>query len=367
MDTKIKTVDYRPLADSIITLMNANNIGTLAALVIKDGEIKFAEGFGPVSSNNSLQTNAATQFVTSSISKLLVSVAIMQQYEQGKFGLDDDMSDLLGFTLRHPKYPDIKITPRMLMSHRAGMNHPLPNQAPNAFRSLPDQNNMTLFPWIMDIFDQNYPLYDAGIWSDKQPGSEHSNANTGMVLMAYLVEKFSKQNYADYVREHIFIPLGMEKSSYRRSQIDTNNYAPIILPNQSELFNFTYHHFYPAGFAMMSVIEWARFLQMMLNNGTFNNVRILKAETVDLMLTISYPNAGLAFDSGVGLIWRTMGKNHDWIGHTAGGLMTGSTDINRTEKIGIAIFTNKRGELSVTPDPYAGSIYKLIHDYALSH
>ncbi|MBK7872893.1 MAG: hypothetical protein IPJ74_20590 [Saprospiraceae bacterium] len=84
------------------------------------------------------------------------------------------------------------------------------------------------------------------------------------------------------------------------------------------------------------------------------------------MLDVKYPNAGLAFDSGVGLMWRAYGTNKDWLGHTGGGFISASADVNIQQKTGVIILTNGRGKLAVMPHPN-GTIYHKLHTIAMQN
>ena len=57
-------------------------------------------------------------FTTASLSKILVTFAVLQQMEQGKLKLDDDIGDSVPFSVRNPKWPEVPITWRMLLTHR---------------------------------------------------------------------------------------------------------------------------------------------------------------------------------------------------------------------------------------------------------
>ena len=60
-------------------------------------------------------------FLIGSIQKMFVSISILQLYEEGMLGLDDNVNKYLPFELVHPDYPDASITVRMLLSHRSGL------------------------------------------------------------------------------------------------------------------------------------------------------------------------------------------------------------------------------------------------------
>lgn len=56
-----------------------------------------------------------------SISKLVVALGVMRLVEAGTLDLDADVSERLGWRLRHPGFPDVPITLRLLLSHRSGL------------------------------------------------------------------------------------------------------------------------------------------------------------------------------------------------------------------------------------------------------
>jgi CubicO group peptidase (beta-lactamase class C family) len=59
---------------------------------------------------------------TCSISKILTAVAVMQQVEKGRLSLDDDINAYVPFVVRNPKWPDVPITWRMLLTHTSSIN-----------------------------------------------------------------------------------------------------------------------------------------------------------------------------------------------------------------------------------------------------
>lgn len=57
-----------------------------------------------------------------SLSKMVTTLGVMRLVEEGRLKLDADVSQLLGFPLRHPEFPKTTITLRMLLSHQAGLD-----------------------------------------------------------------------------------------------------------------------------------------------------------------------------------------------------------------------------------------------------
>ena len=61
-------------------------------------------------------------YMNGSVQKVVDATAILQLYEKGKIDLDADINDYIPFEVKHPEYPDIPITIRMLLSHRSGLD-----------------------------------------------------------------------------------------------------------------------------------------------------------------------------------------------------------------------------------------------------
>lgn len=56
-----------------------------------------------------------------SISKSFTAISLLQLVDKGVISLNDDVSDLIGFTIRNPHHPDIPITLKMVLSHTASI------------------------------------------------------------------------------------------------------------------------------------------------------------------------------------------------------------------------------------------------------
>jgi CubicO group peptidase (beta-lactamase class C family) len=108
--------------NKIIDIMNTYKVVGLQAQVIKDGQTIWSNQYGLANLEKQIPVNSTTFFRVASISKTAVATAIMQQYEQGKFQLDDDISDCLGYLVRNPHFPHDKITYRHVMTHTTSFN-----------------------------------------------------------------------------------------------------------------------------------------------------------------------------------------------------------------------------------------------------
>ena len=88
--------------------------------VFENGQIVYTYCYGSRNAQGDPVT-PESGFQVGSISKLVTGVGLLQLVEQGKAGLEDELSDLLALNVRSPYYPDAPVTLRQLMTHTAGL------------------------------------------------------------------------------------------------------------------------------------------------------------------------------------------------------------------------------------------------------
>jgi len=103
-------------------IMQESDVVGISVAVVKNNKIIYTHSFGrkDVESNQPLTDDCI--FRIASISKSFSSTSIMQLAEAKKLSLNDDISKLIGFKIRNPKYPETIITLRMVLSHRSSIN-----------------------------------------------------------------------------------------------------------------------------------------------------------------------------------------------------------------------------------------------------
>ena len=125
-----------------------------------------------------------------SISKLVVAIAAMRMVEAGQLDLDADVSEALGWPLRHPQYPQVPITLRMLLSHRAGLTD-------------------AAGYWQVPLGEPLRPLLDdPHAWDAAHaPGSFFRYANLGFPLVAAAMERASGERFDLLMQRLVLEPL----------------------------------------------------------------------------------------------------------------------------------------------------------------
>ena len=157
-----------------------------------------ARGLADVASGRAM--TAASPARIASISKLVTAIGFMTLVEAGRVGLDDDISDILGWSLRHPRFPKAAITPRRLMSHTSGLrNGP---SYPVAFgRSL----SAALTPGGVQ--------WDDGAWfgpAGEAPGDWFAYADVNYAVVAQLIERLSGERFDQLMAARVLGPLDVK-------------------------------------------------------------------------------------------------------------------------------------------------------------
>lgn len=321
--------------DDIDTLLNqmleATDIPSVVACIMKNDQAVWKYSYGFADIDQSVEATDETIYTLASISKVVTATAVMQLSEQDLIDLDGDINQYLSFPVRNPQYPDEKVTPRMLLTHRSGLAWPN-EEDPNFYRTYPGDSAPPLFPWIREYIVPGGSEYVSGIWKNTPPGGQELYSNIGAALLGHLVEAVSGEDFNEYCKSHIFWPLDMFDTSFKLTDLDMNKVA---IPYNSGKRPYDHYSvkFYPSTTLRTSTNDFSHFLLAFMNGGVYNGKRILKESTIDEMLRKHYP------DSQVGLIWFLFSDG--WFGH--GGSFRGirtEADFNKDDKVGFFIFSN---------------------------
>ncbi len=135
-------------------------------------------------------------------------MAVLRLWEEGRLGLDDTLQKYF------PQLPYRNITIRMLLSHRSG----LPNYL-YFMDSLFDKHKEMTNEDVLNAMIQHHPRMNS------LPNTHFEYCNTNFMLLALIVEKITGEYFPDYMKQNVFIPLGMN-DTYIFSIRDTANYIP---------------------------------------------------------------------------------------------------------------------------------------------
>ena len=271
--------------------VDAKVVPGVVAIAATDKGIVYEGAFGKRDMAKGPDMTPDTVFWIASMTKAVTATACMQLVEQGKLQLDQPMGELLpelaspqvleGFDasgapkLRPAKRP---ITLRHLLTHTAGFTYSIWSEP------MAQYEKATGIPFIgtCQVASLSAPLmFDPG---------DRWEYGINIDWVGRAVEAVSDQSLEIYFREHIFEPLGMTDTGfligsaqkarvatmYNRKEDASLEATPFEMPQRPE--------FFMGGGALFSTPRnYISFLQMLLNNGTFNGAQVLKPETVALM------------------------------------------------------------------------------------
>ena len=346
---------YDSLDISINNYIKENNIPGLLACVVRGDKVEWLNSYGLANIENKAEMKSDAIINIASISKLFTATAIMQLWENDKINLDADIDTYLPFSIRNPKFPDVPITVKQLLTHTSSI---IDGSALWESYSCGDPT-ISLKYWITNYFKPDGEFYnEKENFSENKPGSTDWYSNVGYGLLGYIVERVTGQPFNEYCNENIFKPLEMDNSGWLISEIDTTNcITPYVYMSddlRDDMANNFNHLFpgerdfrkftniatclyscsnYPDGYVRTSIIELSHFLIACMNNGEYQSKKILGRQTLELMLS---PQTEINKNQGLG--WH---KEKIFWGHNGSdpGVQS-ELFFNPETKIGIIIIQN---------------------------
>ncbi|MBU1081149.1 MAG: beta-lactamase family protein, partial [Spirochaetes bacterium] len=160
-----------------------------------------------------LPVTADTRFRVASISKPFVGVACMLLVEEGLLDLDADVSAYLGWPLRNPAFPELPITPGMLLSHVSSLRDVERYTLPLA-RSLREFFEPGGEAWEGGAHFAGHAgdaghAGHAGADPRLAPGRFYEYCNLGFGVMGTVIERLSGRRFDLFMRERVLAPLGV--------------------------------------------------------------------------------------------------------------------------------------------------------------
>lgn len=278
----------------------------------------------------------STVYLIGSTFKAMATVALLQLMEQGKFKLDDRVSDYLTEFKIQGEDPKNPVTFRHLFTHISGL--------PGDFGPHTVWGD-TVPPSLEEYLKTSLKV-------TRPPMQKEEYSNMAYTLIGYLVQKFSGVPFKKYIKDRLFTPLEMTSTDfYPTTDMEERLSIPYVPDQSGRLIpaERLKANVWPAGLVYGTVLNQANWLIMNLNGGVFKGKRIIGEQTMEQMMTRQYdkfkgPVEGLwgGAEAGFGLTWWVDVRNGDrYFAHS--GSVPGYTAFllgNRDQKLGFAILTN---------------------------
>ena len=168
----------------------------LAYARVEDGEVS-AEGFGEPVKGSGARVTSDTPFPIGSVTKSFTAVAIMQLVEDGELGLNDPVSAHIDAFASSAAG---EVTLRQLLNHTSGYS----TVQGNSHHGEEDAAQLGLIEYAEQL---------ALVAPAHAPGAAWEYSNANYRILGAVIEQVSGESYADYIKHHIFEPLGMTNSA----------------------------------------------------------------------------------------------------------------------------------------------------------
>jgi len=313
-------------------LMDSSGIPGMAVAVVHDGKVVYSKGFGVRDAITGEPVGEATVFQLASVSKPIGAMVVARQVASGQLGWDTPVWELSpGFALNDP-YVSEHVTVGDLYSHRSG----LPDHAGDLLEDMG--------------YDQAQVLERLRQLPLAPFRDSYAYTNFGLTAAALAVADKAGTDWATLSEREIYQPLGMTETSSRYDDFVTRpdravghvlvdgEYRPAELPRDPDAQS-------PAAGVSSSVRDMARWLTMLLGDGTYDGTEIVAPAALLPAISpqaVSAPPAdpdSRAGFYGFGFNVNSSAAGRVMLGHSGGFNLGAGTAFTAIPSAGIGIVT----------------------------
>jgi CubicO group peptidase (beta-lactamase class C family) len=286
--------------------VDSNRLAGIAMAVARHGKVAYYDAVGTMDSARTMPMKTDAVFRIYSMTKPLTTVAIMQLHERGKLKLDDPVSKYIPEFANQQVYasgpaasPTVVPAARAttigdLLTHTGGLTY-------GAFSNTPVDSMYR----AANVLGENEPVAKVAADIGKipllyQPGTRWVYSMS-LDVLGRVVEVASGKTFDRYLAEEVFAPLGMEHTAFHATPAMTGNITWVFqaagargIRAAGQLLGAGYRDGdkpFMGGMGLLSTIpDYMRFCQALLNRGELDGKRILKKETVALMMQNHLPD-----------------------------------------------------------------------------
>lgn len=192
----------RPMPEwTLAARMDQHRVPGVAIALIEDGRIAWSQGYGRTRSGDGAAVTQATRFQAASLAKLITAVTALRLVEQGRLSLDQDVNAVLASwkVPSDPAVADTPVTPRHLLSHRAG----------TTVRGFRGYDEGEALPGLRQILAGQVPANSPAVVVDAVPGSRERYSGGGYMVLQQVVEDATSRPFAEVADELVLGPAGM--------------------------------------------------------------------------------------------------------------------------------------------------------------
>lgn len=305
--------------------LKAQPLAGISVAVIQDGKTVYAKGHGLAEVENKVAATEDTVYQLASVTKQFTAAAVMLLVEEGRVKLDDPISKHLA-NLPSAWQP---LTVRQLLSHTSGV--PNYTRFMDGIIKTKDYSHEEILKLVTEK-----PM-------DFPTGEKWNYSNTGYFLIGMMIEKISGKDYATFMRDRIFTPLGMNSTQINNLRDIISNRATGYTVDKGAIKHATRispSQPYAAGAMISNVTDLVKW------DAALNSEKLLKAASLKEMWTPMKFNDGKPAKYGLGFgvdVYRTL----PMISH-GGGIDGFSTNITRfpNQKVTVIVLANSDASMA---------------------
>lgn len=254
-----------------------------------------------------------TIFNVGSVSKLVSAWGFMQLAEKGLIKLDDPVDPFLTrWHLPDSEFDKSKVTLRRILSHTAGLS----------VHGYGGSDQGTKLLSLEESLNGKTKRNGETVHLASEPGTKWEYFGGGYTLAQLLMEEKTKQDFSSYMKQNIFLPLGMKNTSYEWTEEMMKNSATSYDELGNPVKNRIFTEKAAAGL-QTTITDLAHFAELSITQNPKQLNQVLKPKTIQLMETPVLPSSNEG-ESGLGYRFmkyeefRTIGHTGENVGWSAG-------------------------------------------------
>jgi CubicO group peptidase (beta-lactamase class C family) len=277
---------FEDVRASIERKLVEQDVPSLAVAVARNGVIIWEEGFGWADREKRIPATEHTMYSLASISKPITATGLMVLVERGLVDLDRPINDYLGDAkVNGRSFDALGATVRLVANHTAGL-------------PLHDQFFYEDEPYRRPAMDETIRRYANLVTA---PGERYQYSNLGFGIIDYVLERTSGKSYPDFMREAVFLPLGLTRTSVDIGPGLEDYAATRYAPDGSPIPFYDFDH--PGGSAVFSSAhDLVRFGMFHLKNHLSDQRPIISDAAIDEMAAATVETSEI---TGYGIGWAT--------------------------------------------------------------
>lgn len=292
LSISIEEASKDTLTSYIKKVMSSENIVGYQALVIKNGNKVFELNEGFLKSGEQNQVNENSVFMIASLVKPIYALALMRLVDRGLIDLDKPINTYLNNPIKNPNFPNVDITPRMLLSHTSGIKDNWEVLGPIYHPESGIQDVLTINRFIEEYLRQGGMYFNQEKnFQTMPPGKFFEYSNIGYMLIGHLIEQITSLSIKELCRKEVLIPLGMEHTYWYLQEIPNHNIASphtLVDNNAYALAHYGYPSF-PEGQIRSTTRDYSKLISVFLNKGEFNGHRYLSSNSYEEFMKVQNP------------------------------------------------------------------------------